>query len=136
MNDENVTQETEEAGNSRRKLAKNIVDETQIVEIEVLGGEKGKMEFDYRELPENIQEKLPAFAVNHKLGDAAAGRSGTEAEEAITKVWEGMMAGQFGVRAPAQPKVTKKAIVDQLGQMDDEEAATARALLEKLGFKL
>lgn len=115
-----------------KKLAKEI--EGSIVKISVEGG--APMEFDFASLPKDIRVKFGPFGLGHKLGDAAAGKSGAEAEESITKVWEGLMAGDWTTRAPAAPKLTKKNIAENLGNMSEDEAAAAKALLEKLGIKL
>jgi hypothetical protein len=46
------------------------------------------------------------------------------------------MAGDWTTRAPAAPKLTKKNIAENLGNLSEDEAAAAKALLEKLGIKL
>ena len=115
-----------------KKLAKEI--EGSVVTITVEGGTP--MQFDFATLPKDIRVKFGPFGLGHKLGDAAAGKSGAEAEESITKVWEGLMAGDWTTRAPAAPKLTKKNIAENLGNLSEDEAAAAKALLEKLGIKL
>jgi hypothetical protein len=82
-----------------KKLAKEI--EGSVVKISVEGGTP--MEFDFTTLPKDIRVKFGPFGLGHKLGDAAAGKSGAEAEEAINKVWEGLMSGDWTTRAPAAP---------------------------------
>ena len=136
MADENAqaTEETTETPSSRRKLIKEIKD-TAIV-ISVVGGNEGEKTFDFLELPEAIQEKLGPFGLNHKLGDAAAGKSGVEAEEAIQRVWEGLMSGDWSVRAPAAPKVSLKAVADNFSNLDEGEQEAAKALLASLGMKI
>jgi hypothetical protein len=94
------------------------------------------MTFDFTDLPEDIQEKFGPFGAGHKLGDAAAGKSGTEAEEAISRVWDGLMEGDWSVRAPAAPKVSLKAIVDNYEMLTDAEKKTAKDLLSSLGMKI
>lgn len=115
-----------------KKLAKEI--EGSIVSITVDGG--SPMQFDFAALPKDIRVKFGPFGLGHKLGDSAAGKSGAEAEESINKVWEGLMAGDWTTRAPAAPKLTKKNITENLGNLSEDEAAAAKALLEKLGIKL
>lgn len=115
-----------------KKLAKEI--EGSIVSITVDGG--SPMQFDFAALPKDIRVKFGPFGLGHKLGDSAAGKSGAEAEESINKVWEGLMAGDWTTRAPAAPKLTKKNIAENLGNLSEDEAAAAKALLEKLGIKL
>jgi hypothetical protein len=127
----------EETTNSRqKKIERDVNLETGVIAFEVLGGTKGRMEFNFHDLPDQNKDRLGPFGLNHKLGDSAAGREGEEAEEAIIKTWEGLMANEWTTRAPAQPKVTKKAITEQLDQLPSEEAEAAKALLAKLGFKL
>ena len=113
-----------------KKLSKEI--EGSIISISVEGGPA--VTYDFATLPKDIRAKLGPFGLSHKLGDAAAGKSGNEAEEAIKKVFEGLMAGDWTTRAPAAPKVTKKAINEGLSNMDPAEAEAAKALLAKLGL--
>ena len=115
-----------------KKLAKEI--EGSVVRISVDGG--SQMEFDFASLPKDIRVKFGPFGLGHKLGDAAAGKSGAEAEESITKVWEGLMSGDWTTRAPAAPKLTKKNIAENLGNLSGDEAEAARALLAKLGINI
>lgn len=117
-----------------RKLTKGI--EGTVVTISVIDGEKGEMKFDAASLPEEIQKSLIPFGLNHKLGDAAAGRSGKDAEEAIQKVWEGLVAGDWSTRTPAAPKVSVSTIKDNLAKMSPEEAEKARALMAQMGIAI
>jgi len=117
-----------------KKMTKAI--EGTVVKIEVLGGEKGEMHFDTAQLPEKIQTDLKPFGAGHKLGDAAAGKKGVEAEEAINKVWEGLMAGDWTVRAPAAPKIAVKTVQENFEKFSDEDKARASQLLQSLGINL
>lgn len=129
------TPETETPKKGRKKLTKDLT-ESPLVKITVLDGDKGEMVFDFTDLPEDIQDKFGPFGAGHKLGDAAAGKSGTEAEEAISRVWDGLMEGDWSVRAPAAPKVSLKAIVDNYEMLTDAEKKTAKDLLSSLGMKI
>lgn len=115
-----------------KKLAKEI--EGAMVSISVEGNPE--MVFDFTALPADIQAKFGPFGLGHKLGDAAAGKSGEEAEQAIQKVWDGLMAGDWTTRAPAAPKLTKKALAENLSNMDEAQQEAARALLAKLGINI
>ena len=115
-----------------RKLAKSI--EGRLVTIEVLG--QGAEMYDFASLPAEIQAKLGPFGLASKLGDAAAGKDGAESAEAIKKVFEGMLAGDWTVRAAAAPKVTISSIKENLAKLSDGERAAAEALLAGLGVKL
>jgi len=126
---------TEEAAKRPRKLMKELTDEG-IVIIEAIGGNAGSVKYDFSKLPDDIKAKLGPFGLNHKLGDSAAGKTGAEAEEAIQKVWDGLMAGDWSVRAPATPKVSVKALVDKMNSLPEEAQAQARALLESLGVSI
>ena len=119
---------------SRKKLTKMI--EGTIISITAAEGAQGDMLFDFSDLPQDIQSKLGPFGLNHKLGDAAAGKSGVDAEAAINKVWEGLMTGDWSVRAPATPKVSIKAIADKMTNLSPEEQDAAKALLAQLGVKI
>jgi hypothetical protein len=104
--------------------------------ITVLGTETGEMIFDPKDLPQEIQARLPAFALNHRLGDAAAGKVGQEAVEAINKVWEGMMANNWSVRAPAAKKINVSTILDNLDKLDAAEQEGVKAALAAIGISL
>ena len=119
---------------AKKKMDKKI--EGTAVIISVLEGAQGEMTFDFATLPPDIQAQLGPFGLNHKLGDSAAGKTGVEAEEAINKVWEGLMAGDWSVRAPAAPKVSTKVIADNFGNLSEEEQNAAKAVLASLGIKV
>lgn len=114
-----------------RKLGKeingNVVKITELITNTV-------MEFDVTKLPKEILEKLPAFAIAHKLGDSAAGVAGQEAVDNIKKVWDGLMAGNWAVRGERGPSVSVAAINGSLDKLPPAEAAAAKALLLKLGI--
>lgn len=123
-------------GKRARKLEKDLVSQPGKVVITVLGGIKGAMVFDPADLSEDIQQKLIPFGLGHKLGDAAAGKSGTEAEEAIEKVWEGLKSNDWSVRAPATPKVSLKDIASNFANLSDEDKEAAAKLMASLGINL
>jgi hypothetical protein len=128
-------QETTEATKRPRKLMKDLTDEG-VVKITALGGNAGEVEYDFSTLPADIQTKLGPFGLSHKLGDAAAGKTGADAEDSIQKVWDGLMAGDWSVRAPATPKVSVKALVDKMSALPPEAQEQARALLASLGVDI
>lgn len=92
--------------------------------------------YDFVKLPQDIRIKFGPFGLSHRIGDAAAGKKGKEAIEAMDKVWNGLVAGNWTVRAPAGEKLTKKGLTDKIDQMNPKEQTAARALLEKLGLSL
>jgi hypothetical protein len=92
--------------------------------------------YDFASLPNDIKVKFGPFGLGHRIGDAAAGKKGKEAVEAMNKVWKGLMEGNWTVRAPAGEKLTKKGLTSKIDQMNPKEQAAARALLEKLGLSL
>jgi hypothetical protein len=114
-----------------KKLGKEIIG--NVVKItEVVTGKV--MEFDFNKLPAEVKTKLGPFGLNHKLGDAAAGCAGQEAVDSIQKVWDGLMAGNWAVRAPKGESVSVAAISSGLDKLPPKEAEAARALLIKLGI--
>jgi hypothetical protein len=117
-----------------RKLTKGI--EGTVVSIEAIGGSLGNRNFDFAALPPDIQAKLGPFGLGHKLGDAAAGKTGSEAEESITKVWEGLMAGDWSVKAPATPRVSVKALLDKVSSLPAGTQQAAKELLASLGIEV
>ena len=119
-----------------KKLTKDLTTRPGSVIITVEGGEKGAMTFDPSKLPEKVQEMLPAFAIGHKLGDSGAGRSGKDAEAAIQKVWEGLMKGDWSVRAPAAPKVSLAEIAANFSKLSPAEQKAAKVLLGSLNIQL
>jgi len=127
----------EEKKKSRRKLTKEIYhDKGGGVKITVMGGEKGEMDFPFSQYPAETQSKFGPFGQGHKLGDAAAGRAGKDAEEAIIKVNDGLLKGDWSVRAPAQPKVKVSDIAANFANLSDKEKAKAAPLLASLGIDL
>lgn len=137
MNEETAeTTEVAEAPKRPKKLSKDLVKYEGKIAITVLGGDKGEMIFDPNELSVEIQDKFIPFGISHKLGDSAAGRSGTEAEDAILRVWEGLKKGDWSVRAPAQPKVALNDIAMNFDKLSDEEKAAAAPLLKSLGIDI
>jgi hypothetical protein len=114
-----------------KKLGKEIVG-TVVKITEVVTNTA--MEFDFTKLPKEIQEKFGPFGLSHKLGDSAAGASGQEAVDSIKKVWDGLMKGDWSVRAPQGEKVSLASVAANLGKLPPAEAAAAKALLEKLGL--
>lgn len=119
---------------AKKKLEKKI--DEQCVKITAIEGNLGEQTFDFTALPPDIQSKLGPFGLSHKLGDAAAGKAGAEAEEAINKVWEGLMNSDWSVRAPAAPKVSTKVIADNYGNLSPEDQDAAAKVLIALGIKI
>lgn len=117
---------------AKKKMEKSI--EGGVITIAVVDGKEGAMNFAFTALPDEIQTKLGPFGLSHKLGDSAAGKSGVEAEEAIQKVWKGLMEGDWSVRAPAAPKVSTKEITSNLEGLPEEERAKAIEVLKSLGI--
>ena len=131
---EDAPVEVESTGTPRpRKIAKSITD--TVVTIEVLG--QSVATYDFASLPEDIKAKLGVFGLSSKLGDAAAGKSGSDAAAAIAKVYEALVAGEMTARsASSSPKATMNSIRENLAKLSPEERATAEALLAGLGVKL
>jgi hypothetical protein len=116
------------------KLNRSVDYDKGVLTFTAVGGSGKPMIFDFNKLPNEIQKKMGPLGLNHRLGDAAAGLSGTEAEPAINKVWDGLMKGDWHVKAPAKPKVDTAAVKAKLDGMTDKEKAAAASLLEKLGL--
>jgi len=114
-----------------KKLSKEIVG--KVVKI-TEASTKTTLEFDFSKLPQTIQDNFGPFGLGHKLGDAAAGKNGKEAVDAINKVWEGLMKGDWTIRAPKGEKINKKDVTDKLAALPEKERAIAEATLRKLGI--
>jgi len=116
-----------------KKLTK-VIEGTVVTITEAVSGKV--MAFDFATLPKDIQAKFGPFGLSHKLGDAAAGKEGEEAVASIGKVFEGLLKGDWSVRAPAGEKITKSSLKEKMSGLSDKEQAVAAALLAKLGVKL
>ena len=122
---------------AKKKMTKTFEGEQgNIIRITVLDGNAGAMDFDFNDLPPEIQGKLGPFGLSHKLGDSAAGKSGAEAEEAINKVFDGLKNGDWSVRAPAAPKVSTKTIATNLDSLPKKERNAALEVLQRLGINI
>ena len=131
-----MADDKKKAEEAKPKKVKRLSKGIEGTVLTITEGQTGtEMKFDFKDLPKAIQESFGPFGMSHKLGDAAAGKKGQDAVDAINKVWEGLMAGNLTVRAPAAPKITKKSILDKFNEMPDgKEKATAEGLLKKLGL--
>jgi hypothetical protein len=119
-----------------RKLEKDLATMPGKVIIKVLGGSGKDLIFDPADLNEDVRGKLIPFGLGHKLGDSAAGREGMDAEEAILKVWEGLVSGDWTVRAPAQPKISLKELAANFQNLPDELRPQALEMFAQLGIKI
>ena len=97
---------------------------------------KETLSFDLHKYPKEVQANFAKHGMAQKLGDAAAGKNGQEAVDSIMKVHEGLMSGNWNVRAPAAPAISKKSLSTSIGNLDTKEQDAAKALLEKLGISL
>ena len=107
-----------------------------IFKCTVAGGSKGEMIFDAKLLPENIQMKLPAFALNHRLGDATSGLRGLEAEESMVKTWEAMLKGTWEVKIAKGPSVKASEVEAGYKALPEELKSQALTLLKALGLTI
>lgn len=114
------------------KRLQKVLEGTLLKVNEIESGEA--REYDFAKLPADIQAKFGPFGLSHRIGDASAGKKGKEAVEAMDKVWNGLVDGNWTVRAPAGEKLTKKGLLDKVDQMNPKEQAAAKALLAKLGL--
>lgn len=125
------------------KLGKKVEGQEAVFAVLEDDGEAyTELRFNFGDLPTAIQEYLGPFGLGHKLGDSAASANTPEERvEAINRTWNALKAGEWSVRKPAEPKektprVSKKAILDNLAALSPEEAAAAKAILAKLGMIL
>jgi len=128
------TDTTIEAPKKKKKLAKSIAGNVLTITESITGT---VMTFDAEKLPATIQANLMPYGMSQKLGDAAAGKKGQVAVDAINKVWEGLMKGDWSVRAPAAEKISKNDILATYNAMPEgKEKVVFKGLLEKLGVKV
>lgn len=119
-----------------KKLAKDLTTKPNSVIITVAEGEKGAMEFPFDKLPPAIQKKFGCFGYGHKLGDSAAGRSGKDAEAAIMKVNQGLMNGDWSVRAPAAPKINIAELTSNFEKLSPQEREVAKKFLSGISLSI
>ena len=131
MSDE-VETEVAAVPKKRSKKLSKVIEGNVLTITESITGEA--MKFDFMALPEKIQGLFGPYGMSQKLGDAAAAKAGQVAVDAITKVWEGLMKGDWSVRAPATEKISKSAILDTYNAMPEgKEKVVFKGLLVKLG---
>jgi hypothetical protein len=118
-----------------RKISKDVTSKPGVVIFEVVGGVNGPMEFNVNELSDAVKEQLIPFGLSHKLGDAAAGKHGVEAETAITRVWEEMLKGNWSTRVAATKSFSKKVFSDKLKNLSKETLENARKIFAELGLE-
>ncbi len=131
---EEVTEQAAVETPKKRKRLKKIIDGTVLSITE--GDTETTTDYDFSTLPEAIQALLGPFGMSQKLGDAAAGKRGQEAVDAINKVWTGLSEGNWSVRAPKAEKITKKGLTSRLDALPEAEKGAALKALEALGIKL
>ena len=118
-----------------RKLEKAVDYAKGIVEVKVLSIGKSLV-CDVAELPKEILKKLIPLAISHRIGDAAAGRDGDEALASMTKVWEGLKAGDFTIRKAAKKGITKEDLSERMAALSGKDATVAAEIMKKLGIEL
>lgn len=129
-----MTENVKEVAKKAKKLSK-VVEGTVLTITE--GSTNTILKYDAKAYTPEIKEKLMMHGLSQKLGDAAAGKEGKEALEAIKKVAEGIAKGDFTIRVPAAEKITKKGILDLYNAMPaGKEKDVFKATLEKLGIKV
>ncbi len=129
-----MTETVKETIKKAKKLSK-VIEGTVLTITE--GVTNTVLKYDAKAFTPEIKERLMMHGFSQKLGDAAAGKEGLEAVEAIKKVADGIVKGDFTVRVPAAEKITKKGILDIYTAMPaGKEKDIFKATLEKLGIKV
>jgi hypothetical protein len=116
---------------AKRKLIKKIEDNK--LTISVVGIE-GSNTYDPTKLPEDIQAQLPCIALNHILGDSAAGKAGADAEKCIAEKWKAMMEGKMTTRKPKEPSVKETDLLENFKKLTPKQKTAAKGLMESLGL--
>jgi len=118
---------------TRKKRLSKVIDGTVLTIKEAVTD--ATLTFDFADLPEGIQALFGPFGMSQKLGDAAAGKKGQDAVDAINKVWDGLLAGNWSVRAPKAEKISKNGILEKYNAMPDgAEKEMAATILANLGI--
>ena len=124
--------EAVEAPKKKSKKLSKVIEGTVLTITESVTG--SVLKFDFAKLPEAIQTSFGPYGMSQKLGDAAAGKSGQTAVDSINKVFEGLMKGDWTVRAPAAEKISKNDIMASYNAMPEgKEKVVFKGLLVKLG---
>lgn len=127
--------QTGEAGKGTEKKSKKL---SKVFEGDILIITEGAtgivMRLDLAPMPDNVKVWATKHGFSQKLGDAAAGKEGKEAIEAIQKVYDGLLKGDLTVRAPATEKISKNSMLDLFNAMPEgKEKIVFKGLLLKLG---
>ena len=133
-----VESEVEVAAENESKRARRVsktVEDDRVV-IKVVGVDNWELNAKVSDLPEDVVSKLPAVALSHILGDAAAGKEGQEAVDKIQKKWDALVAGHFSVRKPAEKKVKVSDLLAAINDMEGVDAEKAKAALAALGITM
>jgi len=121
-----------EATKRPKKLSKTI--EGTVLTMTFDNGKA--LKFDVNSLTPAIQEKCKLHGMSQKLGDAAAGKDGDTAVEAVNKTWEALAKGDWSFKVPAGPKITKAVLGEKIGTLNKKDQEEAKAILAKLGIVL
>ena len=118
---------------SAKKLDKRVDDNG--VNITVVSiGEGGYYNVD--ELSDDIKRRLMIHGLSQVLGDAAAGRDGQDAKEAIERRWETLKSGEWTAKRAAAPKLSKAELERRLAGLEDDERQAIIDALAKVGISL
>lgn len=120
-----------------KKLGKKIEEAEVVLTI-------GEVEYRYDTalLSDDIRARLAVFGAGHKLGDSAASsKTPEDMKKNIDRVWDGMLAGNWTTRQPAEasekvPKISTKTIMANLALLPPEQQEQAKALLASMGITL
>lgn len=100
------------------------------------GTSKKVVSYDLAKLNDSIKFNLSMHGLSQKLGDAAAGKTGEESLKSIQVVYDGLLKGDWTVRAPAGEKISKASLTEKLSNLTPKEQEVAKALLAKLGLQM
>ena len=136
-----MTEETAEAPatteTSEKKKVKRLsrkIDGRVLTITEMETGESISIDADT--LSAEIQSRSMMHGLNQKIGDAAAGKTGADAMKAMMVVAQGIVGGNWAVRAPASKNVSVSDINNALGTMSEEERAVLLESFTKAGVDL
>jgi len=105
------------------------------VEITVVSIGEGNF-YCVDELSDDIKRKLMVHGLSQVLGDAAAGRDGQDAKEAIERRWETLKSGEWTAKRAAAPKLSKAELERRLAGLEDDERQAIIDALAKVGINL
>lgn len=94
------------------------------------GIEPSRLEFNTADLPQESREVLMSYGATTRLVNAASGKEGHEAVEAVNTAWHELLQGKWSPRKPAEQTISVSALKKAVDSLpSDIQGAVREALL-------